>query len=255
MAIEVLGLLAAGIGATYGWWSLHRRRDARTGLQVLEAAMDGDSAVAFSVASHAMTSRGQSAMVPLHLLYGLLQDQTFTSAIERLGGVPDAIETRVLAELDKPITDIETASHFVGSLLSYVYAVAQATERTISIVDLWAGLTHDDVAKLVEVDAHTLLFLLAHGIPAPEPDLPGRTDAQVILRNDNYTSQEFVSTLLREVFELSAEDAHARMLDTHTHGKAVVARYRLPVARDKVLAARTRAHEACFPLWVALEDC
>ena len=45
------------------------------------------------------------------------------------------------------------------------------------------------------------------------------------------------------------------MLETHTQGKAIVGRYKHAAAHDKVVAARTRAREAGYPLWIALEDC
>lgn len=252
--IELLGLLAAGAGATYGWWKLQRARGP-SGLKLLESRLDTDANVAFGVATHAVTARAHPAMVPLHLLYGLLQVETFTDAITKLGGSPDAIEGRVLEELEEPLAHVDLDARMLGGLLSYVYAVADATGRPITIVDLWARLALVDVARLVEIEPHELTFLLVHGMAAPPPDLPDRVDVHVILRNDDYTTQEFVSSLLVEVFGLSSADAHTRMLETHTQGKAIVGRFKRAVARDKVITARARAREAGFPLWVGVEDC
>src|SRR5690606_39028106 len=131
---------------------------------------DTDVAVAFGVARHAMTSRGHRYLRPLHLLYGLLQVDAFTQAIERLGGSPDAIETRVLAALDESDADPEAVER-AGYALGYVYQVARVTEREVSLGDLWARLVRDgELAALVEVDPDDLLFVLVHGTPQPTLD-------------------------------------------------------------------------------------
>jgi ATP-dependent Clp protease adaptor protein ClpS len=259
VAIEILSLLVAGAGASYGFWAIQRRRDRGLGLRQLESAFDGDANVVFGVAMHAVTTRGHTAMCPLHLIYGLLQDETFTGAIKKLGGDPDAVETRVLAALDH-LTVAQAGENpaggdVVGHLLSYTYAVAKHHDRKVTIVDLWARLAVLGEAKLLEVPAHELLFLLVHGMPAPPPDLEGRTECHVILRNDDFTTQELVMQILRDVFELSESDAYTRMMQTHTAGKTIVGRYKIAVARDKIVTARIRARAQTMPLWIAPEDC
>ena len=254
MALDILGLLVAGAGASYGWWALQRHRHARLGRKELESAFDGDTAVVFTVAAHAMTSRGHSQMWSLHLLYGLLQDETFTGAIKRLDGDPDAIETTVLGELDARKED-PTGTQELIEIINRSYRIAQATERKISIKDLWLRLAHSNAAPLVGVDAHELAFLLVHERRQPALDMPDRTDVHVVLRNDDHTPMEFVVWLLRDVFELSDADSHARMMETHTQGRAVVGRYKVTVARDKVISVRSKAREQGFPLWIGLEDC
>jgi ATP-dependent Clp protease adaptor protein ClpS len=255
VAIEILSLLVAGAGASYSFWAIQRRRDRGLGLRQLESAFDADASVVFGVAMHAVTTRGHTAMWPLHLIYGLLQDETFTAAIKRLGGDPDAIETRVLAALEAHAPDDPAGMDLVGHLLSYTYAVAKHHERKVTITDLWARLAVLDEATLLEVPAPELLFLLVHGMPAPPPDLEGRTECHVILRNDDFTTQELVMQILRDVFELSEDDAYTRMMQTHTEGKTIVGRYKLAVARDKIVAARSRARALTMPLWIAPEDC
>lgn len=247
-------MMLAGAGASYGWWQLQRRRESRTGLKQLESSFDGDAAIAWGVAVHEVTSRGHHGMWPLHLLYGMLQVEAFTDAIERVGGHPDAIENRVLGALDAAKDDAKGIEQ-VGHLLSYTYAVAHHHDRKITLVDLWAKLAPLEVAKLLEVEAHELLFLLVHGMAPPAPDLPGRTDVHVILRNDDFTTQEFVTEILRDVFQLSDADAHTRMMETHTQGKTIVGRFKLAAARDKVIASRSRARAQMFPFWIGLEDC
>lgn len=254
MGIEILGLLVAGAGASYGWWQLQRRRNARFGQKQLEAGFDGDAQVVFSVAGHAMTSRGHTELWTVHLLYGLLQDETFTTAIRKLDGDPDAIESKVLAVLDERKADPQGAVQAI-EVLNRAYWIAQATDRKVEIVDVWSHLSRTEIASLIGVDPHELLFLLVHGMRPAALDMPGRTEAHVVLRNDNHSTFELVVGILMNVFELSEDDAKARAMDTHNTGRTVIGRYKLPVARDKVIAARARARDQGYPLWIGLEDC
>ena len=75
----------------------------------------------------------------------------------------------------------------------------------------------------------------------------------VVLRNDDYTTQQFVCRVLEEVFELDEAAAHTRMLQTHTQGRAVVGRFRPDEARAKIEDVRGRAKAAGFPLWIGVE--
>lgn len=255
MSIEILGLLVAGAGASYGWWALQRRRDGALGLRELEQAFDPDAAVAWAVATHELTSRGQPAMWPVHMLYGLLQVEAFTAAIERLGGTLDAIETRVLDKLASAGAVDDERVGQLARVLGYAYAIARHHERQITITDLWAGLAPLGIERELDVSGHDLLFVLVHGMPAPPPDLDGRAEVHVVLRNDNITTQQFVTSILRDVFGLSEADARACMLETHDAGRSIVGRYKAAVARDKIITARSRAREERVPLWIAPEDC
>ena len=75
----------------------------------------------------------------------------------------------------------------------------------------------------------------------------------VVLRNDDYTTQQFVCHVLEEVFQLSADEANTRMMQTHTDGRAVVGRYRPDDARTKIETVRARARTSGFPLWIGIE--
>jgi len=254
VGIEILGILVAGAGASWGWWQLQRRRYARMGLKELESAFDGDAQIAFTVAGHAMTSRGHAEMWPLHLLYGLLQDETFTNAIKASGGDPDAIETKVLAELDERKTD-EIGARQLIDVINRAYYIAQSHERKITIVDLAGRVLASDAGKLVAAETFEIYFRLVHGMAPMTLDMPGRTDVAVVLRNDNHTTFEFVIGILVNVFDLSADEAKSRAMETHNDGRSIIGRLKLAVARDKVISARSRAREQGFPLWIGLEDC
>jgi ATP-dependent Clp protease adaptor protein ClpS len=92
-------------------------------------------------------------------------------------------------------------------------------------------------------------------MPEPSTDLPDRVDVHVVLRNDDYTTKDFVVGILHDVFDLAEPDAVARMEETHNGGRTIVGRLKLAIARDKIASARRRAHDSGFPLWIGVEDC
>ena len=256
MAIELLGLLAASAGLSYGWWRLQRRREQL----LLEAPRDPDLEVVLGVAEHEARSRGHAYLWPLHLLYGLAQDERFVGAIGRLGGDAAKLEAYAQDALDKH-TDPhdDTAMHEAAHVLGYAVAAARSLNRPPTCTDLWAQLARtesgDAAATTAGIEPTALLFLLAHDMPEPELELADRTDVHVVLRNDDYTTREFVVVVLRDVFELSDDEATDRMWQTHDQGAAIIGRYKLAVARDKVATVRRRARDAGFPLWIGIEDC
>ena len=73
------------------------------------------------------------------------------------------------------------------------------------------------------------------------------------MRNDHYTTQEFVCGVLRDVFALPEADASAIMMTTHTTGRAVIGRFPAAAARTKIGEVRARARAHAFPLWIGVE--
>ncbi len=259
MAVEVIGLLVASAGASYTWWRLQRRRDRVLAPASFEAALAPDAAVALSVARHEAEQRGHRVLYLEHVLYGLLQDEQVVATIEKLGGNAPAIEDRIQHELDtnkERFARVDTSD--IARLLGTAWAVAQHEGRQITCVDIWAYASRSEAAKLVDagnVSVHALRFALVHGMAEPSTDLPDRTDVHVVLRNDDFTTRELVVQILSEVFELPADEAEQTMLKTHNEGRAVVGRYKLAVAREKVDRARELARAKHYPLWIGVEDC
>ena len=256
MGIEILGLLAASAGASYGWWRLQRRREQR----LFDIPRDPDLEVALGVAQHEASSRGHGYLWPLHLLHGLVQDESFVAGITRLEGDATKFETYVQDALDRNAEPHdETAMQEGAHVLGFTLMAARAHGRAATCIDLWARIARTEVGKAAaaaaKVEPTELLFLLAHGMPEPATDLADRTDVHVVLRNDDYTTREFVTAILRDVFEL-ADDAASSLTDqTHNGGRAVVGRYKLAVAKDKIATVRRRARDEGFPLWIGVEDC
>lgn len=76
---------------------------------------------------------------------------------------------------------------------------------------------------------------------------------KVIMHNDDFTTMEFVVTVLRAVFFKSPEDAEMLMLKVHNEGKAVVGVYTYDAAVTKVRKALMMAHDEGFPFSVTYE--
>ena len=77
---------------------------------------------------------------------------------------------------------------------------------------------------------------------------------QVLLHNDDYTTMEFVVSILMEIFHKSAEQATTVMLAVHAKGVGVAGVYPLELAETKVETVHQRAAEANFPLRCTLQE-
>ncbi len=243
-----MAIVAAGMGAL--WWRHLRPPAARA----LASVFDGDAEVALHVASHEARTRNEP-LSSLHVLYGLIQDETIATAIRGGGGDVSALEDRVLAALDaRPHPDTGDDEDDGHRVYSYAASHAHHANRRAGVVDLWAYLRVSDAAALLaDAEVARVLFWLCHGEATPLSDAIGTADVHVVLRNDDYTTQELVCEVLTDVFGLPSEEAIARMLETHTTGRAIAGRYRPAEARDKILEVRARARQRGFPLWIGLE--
>jgi ATP-dependent Clp protease adapter protein ClpS len=251
--IALLVLAGAGLGA---WW-LHRYQRVPERLRLTDGSRyDADAEVALHVAVHEGKQRQHEWLSSLHLLYGLLQDETVAEAIRRTGGDVEALEDRVLAALDAHQVTPQTARE-AGWILAYAIGTSEHTERRASCTDLWAALAKSgsEAAALVEAAGTSLvavLFVLFHG---EEPEIAEGLagDVHVVLRNDHYTTRDFVCDVLQQVFALPPAEAATRMQTTHDHGRAVIGRYAVREARAKILEARRLAKAHGFPLWIGVE--
>ncbi|HSS01880.1 MAG TPA: ATP-dependent Clp protease adaptor ClpS [Kofleriaceae bacterium] len=255
--VGYIAIVVAGFGAY--WWRHLRHARARP-RRMLRPLFSPDAEVALHVAAHEASVRRQEVS-SLHVLYGLLQDETTTQAIATAGGNPDALEDRVLAALERPYREpagtyptdpVEDGQRLIGRAAS----MARYGNRLASCADLWAYLGDSCAAHLVDtakLDRAAVLFALFHGGREPEVTLHGAGDVLVVLRNDHYTTQEFVCQMLRDVFALPNAQATAIMLATHTEGRAVVGRFPIETARAKIGEVRALSHAQHFPLWIGVE--
>jgi ATP-dependent Clp protease adaptor protein ClpS len=77
---------------------------------------------------------------------------------------------------------------------------------------------------------------------------------KVVMINDDFTPQEFVVSLLIEIFRRSPEDAEAIMLSVHNTGSGVAGVYDFEIAEAKSVEATTLARDNRFPLQIQLEE-
>ena len=243
--VGYIAIVVAGFGAY--WWR-HLRQQPRTAASEL---FEPDAEVALHVAVHEATQR-QQALSSLHVLYGLLQDEAVTAAIATAGGQADAVEDSVLAALARAPGDDDHG----GQLAGRAAAMARHSGRRASCTDLWAALGGSPAAQLLrdgQIDRGATLFALFHGGRAPDIALPDARDVLIVLRNDHFTTQEFVTAMLRDVFALPDSQATAIMLATHQAGRSVVGRFTAAEARAKIAEVRARARAQAFPLWIGVE--
>ena len=71
---------------------------------------------------------------------------------------------------------------------------------------------------------------------------------KVIIHNDDFTTMEFVVTVLKTVFFKTAEEAERMMLNVHRNGQDVVGIYSYDVALSKIKKATRMARAKNFPL-------
>ena len=77
---------------------------------------------------------------------------------------------------------------------------------------------------------------------------------KVVLLNDDYTTMEFVLSVLESVFEKSPAEAYRIMLNVHVNGQGIAGVYPWEVADTKVSAVLSLARHAGYPLKAVAEE-
>lgn len=75
----------------------------------------------------------------------------------------------------------------------------------------------------------------------------------VILNNDDFTTMEFVTGILTDIFNRNLEQAVAIMLIVHKSGKGVAGTYTKDIAVTKMQQATERARREEHPLQLTIE--
>ena len=71
---------------------------------------------------------------------------------------------------------------------------------------------------------------------------------KVVLVNDDYTPREFVVTVLKAEFRMSADQAYRVMITAHRRGACVVAVYTKDIAETKATRATEAGRSKGYPL-------
>ena len=77
---------------------------------------------------------------------------------------------------------------------------------------------------------------------------------RVLLLNDDYTTMEFVVSVLEGVFQKSPAESFRLMMQVHTQGQATCGTYTFEVAETKVDTVRDMAQREGFPLQASIEE-
>lgn len=77
---------------------------------------------------------------------------------------------------------------------------------------------------------------------------------KVMLLNDDYTSMEFVVSVLTDIFHKNEEQAYAIMLRIHESGSGLCGVYTHEIAETKVAQVLSGAKQSKFPLRAVMEE-
>lgn len=77
---------------------------------------------------------------------------------------------------------------------------------------------------------------------------------KVVLLNDDYTTMEFVISVLETVFQRSPAEAYRIMMQVHLNGRGIAGVYPWEVAETKVETLTSMARTAEYPLRAAIEE-
>ena len=76
---------------------------------------------------------------------------------------------------------------------------------------------------------------------------------KVLLHNDDYTSMEFVISILETVFHKSTPDATQIMLNVHNEGVGIAGVYTREISETKISTVHQLAQKNEFPLRCSME--
>jgi len=246
----VLLALAAAASAGGLWWFQSRPR-LRLGAAT---AWDEDAEIVLHVAQHEARTRAQ-ALSSIHILYGLVQDHMIVEVLRDAGGDPDGFENHILDALAKQTPTSAGITERAQYMFAYALHTARSAGRKASCLDLWAYLKDsnaDELFATAGVSHVDVLFRLAHGSAPPALDAIAPS-VHIVLRNDDYTTREFVCELLTGSFGYTADSAEVRMMEVHTTGRGVLQRLTAEAARPAIKAARELARSRGYPLWIGTE--
>jgi ATP-dependent Clp protease adapter protein ClpS len=244
----------AASGVLWTWQNRARLREERLRQKQLATMLDEDMQIALHLAKHAAISRNQP-LGPLHVLYAVTQDEKVAAAIAKLGGDPAALETLITAKLDEELHDLDPRDG--NRLLGTALGVAHGHARPMTCVDALVMIQRTPTGELLAqppLSADALVFELVHG-DIPPTTLPRETHVHVVLRNDDYTTMQLVEHVLQTVFDLDPKTAHEQMRAVHEGGRAVVGRFGVEDARERIAKAREIAKSNHAPLWLGVEAC
>lgn len=77
---------------------------------------------------------------------------------------------------------------------------------------------------------------------------------KVVMHNDDFTTMEFVVSILVGVFNKKIEEANKIMIDVHKKGKGIAGIYSYDIAVSKLNTAMKISEAEGFPLKLSIEE-
>lgn len=77
---------------------------------------------------------------------------------------------------------------------------------------------------------------------------------KVVLLNDDYTTMEFVVSILVNVFKKTKEQAFSIMMNVHEKGSGICGVYTYEIAEAKVAKVKSLAKASGHPLRITIEE-
>ena len=244
----------AASGVLWTWQNRARIREEKLRQKQLATMLDDDMQVALHLAKHAAISRNQP-LGPLHVLYAVTQDEKVAAAIAKLGGDPAALEAAITDQLEQAVHDLDPRDG--NKVLGTALGIAHGHARPMTCIDALVMVQRTPAGALLDqppLTGDALVFELVHG-DLPPVTLPRETHVHVVLRNDDYSPMQLIKHVLETAFGLEPAKAHEMMRAVHEGGRAVVGRFGVEDAREKITAARAIARAAHAPLWLGVEAC
>jgi ATP-dependent Clp protease adaptor protein ClpS len=98
--------------------------------------------------------------------------------------------------------------------------------------------------------------------PARETEIVQRPEQEsrqsllfrVVLHNDDYTTMDFVVSVLETVFLRQPAEAYRVMMEVHCHGRGTAGVYPHEIAETKAGLVHGLARERGFPLMASIEE-
>lgn len=78
--------------------------------------------------------------------------------------------------------------------------------------------------------------------------------SKVVMLNDDYTTQDFVISILMNVFNKNINEATNIMLEIHNKGRGICGIYTYDIAQTKADIATRKSRQAGFPLITIVEE-
>lgn len=191
-----------------------------------------------------------------HIVRVALEQRWLTRAIHAVGGDSSEFRSRLDSVVDgypvvgrgKEVLFTKVVEQLVARTSAHAKTLGRMPTSELFMV---FGLQHDEAKRVfedAEVSPWELLVTLVHGVDVVEDS----GEAYVVFHNDDRTTQEFVTAILRQTFALDAERARETMLRVHEDGTARLGGYSLSEAKERVSAALVHARDAAFPLRITV---